>query len=1052
MKTNGHMLAKALLCVLVIAYIGSTSACAENLLKNPSFEQWEQGKPVGWTWWEKRKGDGPVQAGLELSKDIVSSGKRCVRLWKKTPYEGDRHATLYQNLTGLPAGAKLNIKARVKGSNVGDVRWGYYTTQGPTGDFDWHTFSFILQLKPDQTETWIAIAFLGVTENLWVDDLEVTIDSGEKDIPPADADKWLVIRRLDDMTEEDTGFEMIVRNPLKQATRVSLNWILSDGFNSEIEQKSMDLELSAGSEKKLAVPVAKDRRVAYIYATVADSDGEFLQSAADDVALEPATLTPIEGSKRFGFDVYVPPNVDRFFDLLTATGLRGHRYPQMDRSYDHKRKTIDPNAMKWYLSAMQSRGMELLPILYSTPQWASSAPADATAHQKRCSMPDLEVWAELCRLFVKAHNFKAVEVWNEPDMGFWQTFPKPQTYAKLLNASYKAVKEVDPNIIVVGMGGLTHLYFMEDVFKAGGKCDAVSIHPYRERADNSHRGLSIEKPLAIDESYPQLMARLNALTAKYNSGKPLPVYVTEVGFGKPEGNIHRQQHYRYQHVIRTYLTLAGLGVARTQFHTFRLSSYDWGVCLRRPGDDVLTMIIKPGWWAARALGKAASARTIGRFAPLSDDVYGLTMSGETNAVAVWTAENPAIIGTSKQILEARGIYGREVSSLPTETGRAYVIPAGSVLYLTGDSDFGTSDLDVLMQLRADQWRAISGGTVTYSVETTEACERYFGGSISKTVSLKIDPSMEQWAGGTLKVSAGNKTLKVPVIVPVREKFRLAMRFDEQCHPEVRLENNAVTELEAEISFVYGPRVRNKVKIAPGATHREKQYALPGDPAKPMKVKAQVNIGDKEFTLWQLLYYARVGTAAIEIDSKTDDWKDVERITLSEWTSSPRGGPFSRPGPEDLSAGMALAYDENNLYVLVEVTDDEHYQPNFGGNMWHADSVQISIDTNPTGEHSRVEVGFCKNDNGQISAHCWQLNVLDVSQIRRAIKRTGNRVVYELALPLAIFNVVGKPGTRLGFSILVNESDGGAREGWLRWSAGIGMTKDPEKHAQIIFGN
>ena len=85
------------------------------------------------------------------------------------------------------------------------------------------------------------------------------------------------------------------------------------------------------------------------------------------------------------------------------------------------------------------------------------------------------------------------------------------------------------------------------------------------------------------------------------------------------------------------------------------------------------------------------------------------------------------------------------------------------------------------------------------------------------------------------------------------------------------------------------------------------------------------------------------------------------------------------------------------------------------------------------------------------AYCWQLNALDPTTIKRVIVRRGSRTVYELGFPLSPLRVEGAPGARLGFSLIVNENDTGAREGYLRWSDGIGNGKFPEEYGQLIFG-
>jgi len=38
----------------------------------------------------------------------------------------------------------------------------------------------------------------------------------------------------------------------------------------------------------------------------------------------------------------------------------------------------------------------------------------------------------------------------------------------------------------------------------------------------------------------------------------------------------------------------------------------------------------------------------------------------------------------------------------------------------------------------------------------------------------------------------------------------------------------------------------------------------------------------------------------------------------------------------------------------------------------------------------------------------------------------------------------------GFSLLVNDNDGGPRKGWLQWSPGIGVKKDLALFKPVVF--
>jgi hypothetical protein len=74
----------------------------------------------------------------------------------------------------------------------------------------------------------------------------------------------------------------------------------------------------------------------------------------------------------------------------------------------------------------------------------------------------------------------AYEIWNEEDApAWWVGGPDPAAYTRLLQATYPAVKAVDPGAKII-LGGLTgnDYEFLEGVYRAGGKgyFDAVGVH------------------------------------------------------------------------------------------------------------------------------------------------------------------------------------------------------------------------------------------------------------------------------------------------------------------------------------------------------------------------------------------------------------------------------------------------------------------------------------------------------------------------------------------------------------------------------------------------
>ncbi|MCX7969632.1 MAG: glycosyl hydrolase [Armatimonadetes bacterium] len=112
------------------------------------------------------------------------------------------------------------------------------------------------------------------------------------------------------------------------------------------------------------------------------------------------------------------------------------------------------------------------------------------------------------------------EVWNEPNIGFWQPKPNPEDYTNLLKTVYETVKSVDLQAAVVGVCTAgTDLGFIEEVLKRGGGkfMDAISVHPYRYPR-------SPEATNFVGE-----MRRLKDLLDKYGAGH-LKIWLTEFGY------------------------------------------------------------------------------------------------------------------------------------------------------------------------------------------------------------------------------------------------------------------------------------------------------------------------------------------------------------------------------------------------------------------------------------------------------------------------------------------------------------------------------------------
>lgn len=161
------------------------------------------------------------------------------------------------------------------------------------------------------------------------------------------------------------------------------------------------------------------------------------------------------------------------------------------------RGSYEPRALAFVDRLMQSasqHGLRVIMGLYSTPCWASSAPAplrrsclqgrSPTAHGwPPASASDFtEMAANLTQRY--AADLAAVEIWNEPDQSnehYWAGPRKAAGYAALVRAAYPVLKRVAPTVPVlagsiVGANGAFLRALYANGFK--GYYDGLAVHFY----------------------------------------------------------------------------------------------------------------------------------------------------------------------------------------------------------------------------------------------------------------------------------------------------------------------------------------------------------------------------------------------------------------------------------------------------------------------------------------------------------------------------------------------------------------------------------------------
>jgi beta-xylosidase len=197
----------------------------------------------------------------------------------------------------------------------------------------------------------------------------------------------------------------------------------------------------------------------------------------------------------------------------------GIDWVRADFSWDgvqHSDKTWHYERTDKLVNMTEQEGISVLAVLNYDVAWAKPA------HEH------LDEWNTYVRNVVSRYKdrVKYWEVWNEQNIQrFWTGGANAKQYQLLLEATYKTIKSIDPDLKVVygGLAGIPFDYIKASLEADAGKYfDVFNIHPYRN-AMNKNNWV---------RSYIASLKRLREMLDR-NDAKGKPIWITEIGWPTP---------------------------------------------------------------------------------------------------------------------------------------------------------------------------------------------------------------------------------------------------------------------------------------------------------------------------------------------------------------------------------------------------------------------------------------------------------------------------------------------------------------------------------------
>ena len=170
-----------------------------------------------------------------------------------------------------------------------------------------------------------------------------------------------------------------------------------------------------------------------------------------------------------------------------------------------------------------------------------------------------------------------------------------------------------------------------------------------------------------------------------------------------------------------------------------------------------------------------------------------------------------------------------------------------------------------------------------------------------------------------------------------------------------------------------------------------------------------------------------------IDGNLAEWSGVATVTSANRVYSVAGWD----GSADLTAVWQLAWDNNNLYVAVTVTDDIHVQTASGNQIFRGDSVDMQFDTLRDADYGNdlspddFQITLSPGDFAGSGPTAFRYQgtasgaILDApggNNVTVAAQQSGTGYTLEAAIPWTNLNLTPSEGLIIGLALNANDND------------------------------
>jgi hypothetical protein len=799
---------------------------------------------------------------------------------------------------------------------------------------------------------------------------------------------------------EKADYQFVLDNRLSLARKVKIVYRAVTDEGKLSGEKKIELDIAPFQIKNHPIPLTTSR---YGYQGIT---ARILVPGQKPLDLE-SGLAVVRKPQR-----YLQKDPDSFFAMIQDKGLyeTNARLGAKNLMLAYNWQWLEPLPGKYILDDETPKQFEkynlgwMIKFNHFTPLWAQWTKAPRPELRPYIApehLASFEKWIQTTVAHYKG-KLQAVEIINEPDLGYWQGAnldleTAVDMYCKTLQAGYKAAKAADPNIPVWGAGVSGYdqesgMRFTDAVLKrAAGDLDFIGNHPY---APNHYIGKGRIGQTPEQGHLADKCRKTLDLLAQNKKSRQM--YIGELGWALhlEEPALSEPSMLFAQMVAQAHIEIKSVPGMRAVYW-FTLDSgeeggYFYGLLRGWPGPMY-------------PLPAACAYATCAAFLDHTDVVAPVKISpgirawrfdrtdADRTVVALWSAEGPiTLVADFPAGIQIINSFGKTIAAAPKAEFPLDALPVYAV------------------------------GPKTYAAQLAAALEN------AKT--------------------RGAKNIKI-----------LQTRLTSDTEIQMTLMNYTKSSIKAEVTL----QTRKKsFKLQPGRQILAFgiRRIAPDPAAKPGELIVTWNSGeDRSPIRTDLVPAANLSgptSPAEKIKKMMTETQPLVRKDRQSVLPSDPTIPWT--GPEDLSMRSWIGWDEKDLYLAVEITDDIHVVTDTGEGFWMSDSLQIALD--PANDSTAgydandIEFGFAKGAKENASRltspsggplKCDYLNIE-----RNETKKT---TLHTAAVPWTLCpGFKPNPGHIFALNIIANDNDGQGRACWIGLTPGIGEEKRPEQYLRFLL--